>query len=84
MVIDCYGYESQSPFYQRRRKQLYESSKEGGVTFLRFSRDETGPIHRIEELDGITRISWSYGSWADRKTLAYETDLNTPIEISGE
>lgn len=82
MLIDCYGYGITDPFYQRKKKNFYESDKSGVYTYIRFSTSDVGPIHRLDETDPDNPIlTWTYGSWADRAALTYIVDLNTSIDI---
>lgn len=83
MLIDCYGYESSSIYFRNKEKHIHECAKSGSITYLRFSTDEVGPIHKIDETDPADRkIMWAYGAWEDRESLDYKTDKNTPLEVS--
>lgn len=82
MLIDCYGYLVTSQFYQNKKKSVYETNKIGVYTYIRFSTSDVGPIHRLDETDPEDqKMSWVYGSWNNRASLTYETDLNTSIDI---
>ena len=85
MLIDSYGNKSISVDYFKRKKQFHESVKDGNFTYIRFSTDATGPIHRIDEsIADNPKLLWAYGAWEDRATLTYTADLNTPIDIGAE
>ncbi len=82
MLIDCYGYESRSINYQTKEKHVHECATSGNFTYIRFSTEDTGPVHRVDETDPDNpKILWAYGSWADRENLVYTADKNTPLEI---
>lgn len=82
MLIDCYGYLVTSQFYQNKKKSIYESNKIGDYTYMRFSTNDIGPIHRLDETDPEDqKLLWAYGSWYSRASLAYTVDLNTSIDI---
>lgn len=81
-TIDCYGYPINHPHYQRIKKQAAEVVKVDTVSYIRFSLDDVGPIHRIDEsVENTTQILWAYGAWTDKETLEYVTDLNTPLIV---
>lgn len=80
MIIDAYGFRSTTEgFLKRERKAAdFVTSLDGNKTYLRFSTEELGPIWEIDSAAGTIR--WTIGEWADRENLAYETDVNTPLE----
>lgn len=82
MLVDCYGYGITDPFYQRKKKNFYESATSGSITYMRFSTEDIGPIHKLDQTDADNPVlTWTYGSWTDRATLTYSVDLNTSINI---
>ncbi len=85
MLIDCYGNPSTSEFYQRRRSHFAESVQSGAFTYIRYGTEETGPVHRLDETDAANpKLRWAFGAWADRESLNYVNDLNTPLNVEGE
>jgi hypothetical protein len=82
MLIDCYGFPSNSIAYQKQKKHFAESVKIGGFTYIRFGTDDIGPIHRLDESAADNpKLLWAYGSWADKGNISFATDLNAPIDI---
>lgn len=79
MRIDCYGHPHS---YSRTSLKPCEIAEESGYTYMRFTTDSVGPIHRIDATEsGVTKIMWAYCAWADRASLEYTHTLNDPIEI---
>ena len=81
-TIDCYGFSKTSVDYFKRQKVPVNITTSGNYTYLRFSTEETGPIHRIENSGSSSSIMWAYGAWSDRESLTYDTDLNTPKTLT--
>lgn len=82
MKRDCYGHAIIDPFYRQPRLTPCEVVEADGYTYMRFTTDDVGPIHRIDAAEsGVTKIMWAYGAWDDRATLEYTHTLNEPIEI---
>lgn len=82
MVIDCYGWDSRSSHFLKDERAVADVVKSGSITYLRFTTDDVGPIHKIDEsVPGTTTIRWTYGSWEQRSTLTYSYDKNTTIEV---
>ena len=79
---DCYGHRVPVGLYERIPLKPCEVVEADGYTYMRFTTDAVGPIHRIDTTEsGTTKIMWAYGAWADRATLEYTHTLNEPIEI---
>lgn len=82
MKRDCYGHAVIDPFFRPPKLTPCEIVEAGGYTYLRFTTAPVGPIHRIDATqEGVTKIMWAYGAWADRAALTYDHTLNEPIEI---
>lgn len=79
MLKDCYGFDATSSNYMRMKKQPADVEIVGDVTYMRFSTDDIGPIHRVTVDGSTTSIRWAYGSWSGKTALAFNADLNTPI-----
>lgn len=83
MKIDCYGFKETSVDYFKRKLSAVDVATSGTYTYIRYSKEDSGPIHRIEEnASGITYIRWAYGAWDNRASLTYTADLNSPIKIN--
>ena len=83
MLIDCYGYQSNSERYQRANfeKKAYLVDKVNDeTTYICFDRSRIRPIHRIVVSGTVTEITWALGAWEDRAVLDYRSTLNEPIE----
>ena len=80
--IDCYGWQSTSHDYFARKKSAVDVAESGNYTYVRFSLDETGPVHRIEESGGEVHVRWAYGAWTDRASLDFSHELNQPMDIN--
>ena len=81
MLKDCYGFDATSSNYMRTKKQPADVEIVGDVTYMRFSTDDVGPIHKITVFGSTTSIRWSWGDWHDKENLTFENDLNTPIDV---
>ena len=76
--FDCYG----RPFGSGRKpKQAYEVVENDGTTYIRFSNNDKGAIHRVVEANGTTTIAWTYGNWSNKENLDYNLSLNQPYVI---
>ena len=81
-IIDCYGFSNTSVDFFSKKKVVADMATSGDYTYLRFSLDDVGPIHRIKNGETSSNIRWAYGSWTARETLTYSNDLNTPVTLN--
>jgi len=82
MTIDCYGYPIGDSRFQKEKRSFYELTKDGTFTYFRFSKEDVGAIHRLEEVDASnSKLTWAYGSWNGKSSLTFDTDLNTAKTI---
>lgn len=83
--IDCYGNKSNScDFFHRELKAYQVDKASDSVTYIRFSTADNCAIQRVSKDGNITTMAWTYGAWANRTTLTYDTDLNTPLDAPAE
>lgn len=91
MLIDCYGFESTSEFYLKRRMPDHLIRRVDGALYVKIAcggsiaaldcHGDLAPIHRIDrDPDGNLRVTWALGSLAAAETLAY-VPLSQPLEI---
>ena len=82
MVIDAYGYPVNHALFLRGQKGVADKIVDGTTTYLRYSKEDIGPIWKIEEaVDGSVTIRWGYGSWADYSNVTYDHDTNQPMNV---
>lgn len=81
MIIDAYGYRSTTAGYMNKERKPadFVNSADETKVYLRFTTDDLGPIWEVNNTDGTIR--WTVGSWANRESLTYETDVNTPLDV---
>ena len=82
VTIDPYDYLNTSSDYFNRKRNPVDVAESGDTTYIRFYSSDVGPVHRITKADGVTSMRWAYGSWANRASLSYATDLNTPLTVT--
>jgi len=72
MLIDCYGFEATSQFYQRRTLPPYLMRQVDGVIYMKYYAADVGPVHRIDrDPDGRIRQTWALGKFSEAESLAY-------------
>lgn len=81
-VIDCYGNESTSRFFQTAEKKPFEVVKIGTKLYIRFDNSENCAIMCVDETNAEDlKIAWTYGEWSNKENLTYDHTLNDTIAI---
>lgn len=85
MKYDSYGFSRLDSRYFREKREVAEvdGTTTQGSLYIRFTNIATGAneaIRKVTTSGSDVACTWAYGSWADRASLTYETDWNTPIE----
>lgn len=81
-VIDCYGNESTSRFFQNAEKKPFEVVQIGTKKYIRFDNSENCAIMCVDETNADDlKIAWTYGAWSNKENLSYDHSLNETIEI---
>jgi len=82
MLIDSYGFDATSQFYQRRILPPFLMRQADGVIYLKFHAADYGPVHRIDyDPDGRLRQTWALGNFSEAESLAY-IPLTDSINVS--
>lgn len=82
--IDCYGFESSSEWFHRRKLEAYLIKSDGGIVYACFGKMNPQPIHRIDkDPDGCVRVMWAYGNWDEAEDLKY-IPINETMNIEKE
>ena len=88
MIVDCLGRRAGSAEFRSPVEPLpylYDAGGESGPAYVCFDESEKRAIHRITTgSDGVKKVEFAYGAWADRATLTYQpvNGVNGKLEVT--
>lgn len=88
MIVDCFGRRAGSADFRNPVEPLpylYDAGGENGPAYVCFDEAPTRAIHRITTgSDGLKKVEFAYGAWADRATLTYQpvNGVNGKLEVT--
>ena len=80
-IIDCYGHDYRSAKCGQMERPVDIDTAGSGDIYIRYFATDKCAITKISTRGTIVSARYTFGVWADREKLEYNTDLNVHLEI---